>query len=420
MFLISRVKKIIESFKKPVWLQWNWFPKEGEPPTQSIFEILIYLFVSIYCYCLFVDFNKIIRQTFIISADKLSYSRYLSRTINNDTTYYFHYQVGNINLQLPRTTIQKQDTFIVYSVDIFEDSIKIVDLNEISEKIDTLCKSGLDSYWRAVFDNFAEYYEYQPLPNLLKHNHLQYGSSELYNNFKGVTSYTNGHLFQRIQDRFNVPNPNKWIHRYHFSLMSSIDRGKITNEEKAWKDKIEQHHFSSEKESIINGDIPLYCIENFTATDNIKPTEHYRVKVFKTSNITNKVSIQQPGWFERHDISQGWFEIKLNSLSLDSIGLTINFGGATEFYPMQIEPDEKGSNYIKFTDPLKILHIRKEGLLFYAKFKELENRQIIRSFAVTSVLSGLLIVLLTFFILGIYRGLRTIQESIKKDRNIHL
>ena len=71
MFLINRVKKIIESFKKPVWLQWNWFPKEGEPPTQSIFEILIYLFVSIYCYCLFVDFNKIIRQTFIISAEKL-------------------------------------------------------------------------------------------------------------------------------------------------------------------------------------------------------------------------------------------------------------------------------------------------------------------------------------------------------------
>lgn len=74
----------------------------------------------------------------------------------------------------------------------------------------------------------------------------------------------------------------------------------------------------------------------------------------KTSSKSKRsLSTDRPGWLDRHDISQGWYHVSLKSSAIDSIRLTINFVGATSFYPMKIEPDEVGSNYISFSNPKK-------------------------------------------------------------------
>ena len=64
------------------------------------------------------------------------------------------------------------------------------------------------------------------------------------------------------------------------------------------------------------------------------------------------------------------------------------------------------------------MKIRDEGLTFYAKFKEMENKQTIRCFAVTALISGLIIIILTFFILGLYRTLKVFGNYLFKNRNV--
>lgn len=78
----------------------------------------------------------------------------------------------------------------------------------------------------------------------------------------------------------------------------------------------------------------------------------------KSDSMSNHpLSIDAPTMFDRHDISKGWYKINFKSFSIDSVSLTIRFVGATEIFPMNIEPDEKGCNYIRFNDTNKILKI---------------------------------------------------------------
>ena len=58
---------------------------------------------------------------------------------------------------------------------------------------------------------------------------------------------------------------------------------------------------------------------------------------------------------------------------------------------------------IEFRDPAKLFKIRAHGLRFHAKFTELENRQTIRLFGVTAIMSGLLIIFITFVILLFFK-----------------
>ena len=148
------------------------------------------------------------------------------------------------------------------------------------------------------------------------------------------------------------------------------------------------------------------------------PDYYYNAIPLKTFVSENKNTIGLSGFFDRYDISQGWYNIYLTTSTIDQIELTIDFLGATDFYPMKIEPDERGSNYIKYTDPIKIMKISDEGLSFYAKFKEMENKQTIRCFGVTALISGLIIIILTFFILGLYRTLKVFGNYLFKNRNV--
>ena len=121
-----------------------------------------------------------------------------------------------------------------------------------------------------------------------------------------------------------------------------------------------------------------------------------------------------PGWFTLHDISQGYYNIELHSASIDSIHLTIDFVGAVSLWP-SVEPDVMRGTSISYTDPFKILKIRNEGLQLYFESKELANKQTIRVFAVTALLSGLVIILITFLILGCHRGLRAMKDYRQKQ-----
>ena len=92
-------------------------------------------------------------------------------------------------------------------------------------------------------------------------------------------------------------------------------------------------------------------------------------------NDPNNYAIGDPGWFTLNDISQAYFKFNINTSSIDSISLFIDFVGATEFSLMDPIPDRTTISGISFFEPEKIEKIKTRGLLFHAKFVELENRQ---------------------------------------------
>lgn len=125
--------------------------------------------------------------------------------------------------------------------------------------------------------------------------------------------------------------------------------------------------------------------------------------------IYKSTMISKPDWFSLEDISQQYYDVKLRTHSIDSTRLKVDFCGVSEFSQMLPEPDEVGMSYILFTDFEKIEQIEKNGLLFHAKFKELENMQQIRLFLLTSIMAGIIIIIIVFLIISFYKLFRHVR-----------
>lgn len=109
-----------------------------------------------------------------------------------------------------------------------------------------------------------------------------------------------------------------------------------------------------------------------------------------------------PGWLAMEDISQQYYNLRIKTLLLDSLTLKIDFVGATEFSSMNPEPDEIDMSSITFFKRSKLTQIEENGLTFHVTFKELQNKQNIRLFFLTSIIGGIVIILIVFLILVFY------------------
>ena len=343
---------------------------------------------------------------------------------------------------------------------LWDDSVRIVCLKDfVSNKY--LLRTDLSPYWHAVYDMAARHSGFSPLPNKkfkdtsfkTEFYYIRDGNLREFYNSKQLSDWEHSIRYM-LPDSLN----SSLINLYRFKLTSNVlsstlvkDTSWHTNIDdespfkhvfvKNGKNMLPSFNFSASRTLMENREgnysvsSELYHANNLSIQliqkyeqlcgetgqdpfDYLISNRQNRVGASFTNipNTSSKskrsLSTDRPGWLDRHDISQGWYHVSLKSSAIDSIRLTINFVGATSFYPMKIEPDEVGSNYISFSDSKKILQIRKEGLSFYAQFKELENKQSIRCVAVTTFISGLLIVILTFIIIGAYRSFRIIRKLI--------
>lgn len=129
--------------------------------------------------------------------------------------------------------------------------------------------------------------------------------------------------------------------------------------------------------------------------------------------------LSRPSWYSPFDISQSYFNIRINSPQPGGIKggrLSFYFEGAADFSKMYPEPDDITMNSIHFVDPVKIQEIKLNGLLFHVKFPELENIQDVRIFFVSATIGGLIIIFITFFILSSYRVL--FKKKLKEQHQI--
>lgn len=460
--LIKKAISWLVLFKKkitPFWLQWSFFPKVGQPPLQSFVEIAFYLFIVFYCTNLFLDFNRIPENVIDLEYDRLNDYRYLSRDSQNDSTVYLHYQAAKIGISIPMVAMKSDDTKYLGTNrwSISDDSMRLV----VSKN---RLKTKLNNYWLAlltmavkadstieIINEFGQtvIYEYADYGAWLSRLKPSKGADAGFEQLRrmlpdSLSKAMKNHY--RIKLSTNYIGSNKGVNVRDSSWHAEPDTDRDAYPYHEWflddngKDRLNFHQFEIYRTSSEQMDSTQFvCLEGMISNNrsslmDARFNELCKVKYpnmliinrgdrrnginISLNNLSWKKGISRifptepPGWLDRYDISQGRYHINLNTSTIDSTSLTIDFVGSTDFYMNNIEPDIIGGSYIKFTDPKKILQIRREGLTFYAKFKELENRQSIRCFAVTTLISGLVIILLTFFIIGVCRSLQVILKPL--------
>ena len=153
-----------------------------------------------------------------------------------------------------------------------------------------------------------------------------------------------------------------------------------------------------------------FCYGQSCAKENTITSECFLTKtpsVRFSSSATNS-PYSRPQWKRLYDISQSYFNLKMEGDSFDGI-FTIDFIGATEFSQMNPQPDVITYSSITFKDAEKIKYISEHGLRFHAKFIEIEGLQRSRLFAITSVGAALIAIFITFLVLALYKSIKKIQ-----------
>ena len=431
---IQSLKTRLSSFKRPRWFQWSLTPKAGNPPTLSVLEFTVYLALAIVGFWLFAQFNDIQHKKIIIEADRLSDYRYIEKVDEawyDDSTYFLHYERANFKLSIPMTFAKEQEDYELATTlqsKIESDSIRLKCIEvdglafDMSKRLLNL--SNISKYWNIVFERATRDNGLLPAPNKSVDNQTSitnpnysayYETRDIFNK---VSSYSMMKSLdsceKNLKDNLShdVLHDKEYVSGYRLCLKTQ-HLGRYKKREEFVADSIVckncnraiganysiHKHYENK---------PYSIIESYTAIVADKDHDQFFTKKGE-ANFNDGLLGNMPGWFTLHDISQGYYNIELHTASIDSIHLTIDFVGAVSLWP-SVEPDEMRGTSISYTDPLKILKIRNEGLLLYIESKELANKQTIRVFAVTALLSGLVIILITFLILGCHRGLRAMKD----------
>ena len=90
------------------------------------------------------------------------------------------------------------------------------------------------------------------------------------------------------------------------------------------------------------------------------------------------------------------------------------FLGSTEFSAIYPNPDIVSINSIEYNNPDKLAIIAEQGLTFHTKFSDMENKQQARMFAITTVLTLLITLLLKYLYILTVDFWRRIYDSHKR------
>lgn len=94
-----------------------------------------------------------------------------------------------------------------------------------------------------------------------------------------------------------------------------------------------------------------------------------------------------PKWSSKGDVSKLNFKLKIENYGfIECDEIMIRFNGPYNLSSITMEPDEKGYDYIRFTNPFKLEVISKNGLGFYASFPIPEKIQQARIAAIMIII----------------------------------
>lgn len=141
----------------------------------------------------------------------------------------------------------------------------------------------------------------------------------------------------------------------------------------------------------------VYKNKNITVNTWFFCENLYKPLTPANSHTNRAIAFRKHFWEMAIDVSRAveHFHFSSPMSTSERIGfLRFYYRGLTEFSSMSPEPDVVTMNSVEFTDSAKLAQIQHDGLDFHTKFPEMENKQQARMFAVTTVLTLLVTLVL--------------------------
>jgi len=416
-----------EKKKSKKWFDWHWFPEEPIK-LSSVVEMTVFLLICIGSFFLYYRWNVVPNKEFEIQIEDLSDGVvYDSTQVRVDSVRRVF--ACEINYNIPMTRHEEFTEGLnacilninpLYSDDKYSEFMKYTFLN------DSLRNNLNDCLHNNLNDNKSNAEDFAKA--LLKKYNLtkEFESIDRFRTaFNKVKAYKKDFL-----DLLNVPQDSfvmaisltkQSLPFLTQSIMPGMRNGNNLISDSYYSDDKKYYHVDTyfyfdnktiksikepqTKISTIQDDIKFSTTQKFLRFFNI-------FRPFVTGG-----TMTTPPWGRLEDISQAYINLKLESYTIDSIVLNLNFIGATEFSQMDPIPDKVGMSNIIFNDPVKIYKIKANGLRFHARFIELENWQQIRVFTVTAIMSAFVLVFVVFAISAYFKIRKKIQEN--GGRNMH-
>jgi hypothetical protein len=117
-------------------------------------------------------------------------------------------------------------------------------------------------------------------------------------------------------------------------------------------------------------------------------------------NLSN-TPYSRPKLYSLFDISQSYIKLRVKTNTIDDISLSLDFDGATEIDDVRHVADSIYSSRVVYN--ITNVDETDSEILLYVRFKDLENMQALRLFAVSSVIGGLIMVFIAFLVIYFYR-----------------
>ena len=127
--------------------------------------------------------------------------------------------------------------------------------------------------------------------------------------------------------------------------------------------------------------------------------------------------LTRPGFWSLRDLSQAYFSIRVNSHDIDTIRLRMDFTGVIDLVPISgVAPSSISGNGVQYTFIPEPEQIQPFDLLFYVKFRDLENSQERRIFFITAVMSAMITIFIAFIIIYIYQRFVLARDAFRGRR----
>ncbi len=344
-------------------LKWHFFPSKNELGLKSFVEFFFYFLISLILVFFFYNWNTVAVRTIAINLDKVE------RSSQNSSDSLYTYG-GELELKMPMTKSVADNKSYKIRYWVYESPHKkgylpkIINSNYknqiVSERDSLIIQSIKLENNRSVIDNLKN-----------KYLHVKYK----YISYFAMAYNTNP---------FNSINGAGYYNYTNDTINNSYN-----------------YYYREDNNNI--------CMRKQSIMDNMS--------IERTDKITLG-SLSSPVWYRLEDISQSYFNIRILTTTLDTLKLKIDFVGATEFSKMYPEPDSIGMSFVEFHNKWKIHEIIEKGLLFHAKFKDLENAQTVRMFFITAVLGGLVIIFVGLFFVASYHFGKWCKLNPKKGYSI--
>ena len=403
------MKKV--SLKK--WFTWHVFPPK-DALILSVYEFLFFSFLFAICVFFYLKCNEVPFIEEDIHVECID-NRNIGDRNGNDylkPTAYIIYtmpcskveEVRNEILYLSEKDKNVRNLIVNFSYNLFwKDSVGNYDIGfrlrdnyvRFNKIADSLVAAGHES-----FRDHEKYFYNQVFPENKNYR-------KLYPNGKNKSIDQYYEAFEWYANNNNI-SLNKSEPVYYYKASQTIRKkalSKFYNMIGANQNSDQWIVEDSSKTSFLGTEIPYVNIYQIKTEDKLYQQGYVSGVTAPSIEIKDphEIALGDPGWFTMEDISQAYYKFNLKSETIDSIYLRIDFVGSTNFSLITPEPDVITMSSIAYDNPEKIKIIKEKGLFFHVKFSELENRQNVRMFFLTAIMSALFTIFIIFVVLALYK-----------------